>query len=248
MKNIIGILPTYRFEDTDSPYDDAYKFVPLYSIKVHKAGGTPIGILLNDKELDTSVLDICDGFIIPGGNEVYGFLFDVINYCIENNKPLLGICLGAQSLAIFSEIYDRTKDSKEFLKEYSKIELETGGDVLNKLNDGSMALHSKHYSRFEPDKAKHLIKIKSESHLFNIYGGSKNVASMHSYDFRKVGTDFEVTATASDGVCECIEYKDKKYFIVGVHFHPEVEEDNDIFDYFMNEVKKSCQSHLMQHN
>jgi multisubunit Na+/H+ antiporter MnhF subunit len=52
MRGIIGILPTYRFENTDSPYDDAYKFVPLYSIKVHKAGGIPIGILLNDKELD----------------------------------------------------------------------------------------------------------------------------------------------------------------------------------------------------
>ena len=27
MKKIIGILPTYRFENTDSPYDDVYKFV-----------------------------------------------------------------------------------------------------------------------------------------------------------------------------------------------------------------------------
>ena len=62
MKKVIGILPTYRFEDTDSPYDDAYKFVPLYSIKVHEAGGLPVGILLNDKKLDMDVLDMCDGF------------------------------------------------------------------------------------------------------------------------------------------------------------------------------------------
>ena len=238
MKKIIGILPTYRFEDNDSPYNDAYKFVPLYSMKVHQAGGTPIGILLNDKELDMSVLELCDGFIIPGGNKVYEFLFDVINYCIVNNKPLLGICMGAEAIAIFSEIYETTKNSEDFLKVYSEIEQKTDGAVLKRLDDSSMAHHSNHYSRFEPDKAKHLIKIKSESHLFNIYGGSKNVASMHSYDFRKIGNDFEVTATTSDGVCECIEYKDKNYFIVGVHFHPEVEEDNDIFDYFMNEVKK----------
>jgi len=236
MRGIIGILPTYRFENTDSPYDDAYKFVPLYSIKVHKAGGIPIGILLNDKELDMSVLDMCDGFIIPGGNKVYEFLFDVINYCIKNNKPLLGICAGAEAIAIFSEIYEETKDSKDFLKVYSKIEEETGGAVLKKLDDNSMAIHSNHYSKFDPEQAKHFIRIESESHLFNIYGNSKNVASMHSYDFRKVGNDFKVTARTSDGVCECIEYKNKDYFIVGVHFHPEVEEDDEIFNYFMNEV------------
>ncbi|MBR6252409.1 MAG: homoserine O-succinyltransferase [Clostridia bacterium] len=238
MKKIIGILPTYRFEETDSPYDDVYKFVPLYSIKIHEAGGLPIGILLNDKKLDMDVLDMCDGFIIPGGNKVYDFLFEVINYCIKKNKPILGICLGAEAIAIFSEIYEKTKNQENFLKVYSEIEQETEGAVLNKLDDSSMALHSRHYSRFEPDSAKHIIKPKEGSHIFNIYGDSKNVASMHSFDFRKIGEDFEVTATASDGVSECIEYKDKNYFIVGVHFHPEVEEDNKIFEFFMNEVNK----------
>ncbi len=238
MKKIIGILPTYRFEETDSPYDDAYKFVPLYSMKIHEAGGTPIGILLNDKELDMDVLDICDGFIIPGGNRVYDFLFDVINYCIEKNKPILGICLGAEAIALFSEIYEKTKNPSEFLKVYSEIEKETDGAVLKKLDESSMAIHSRHFSRLDPSSSKHLITIMKESHLFNAYGDSKNVSSMHSFDFRKVGSDFEVTATTSDGVCECIEYKDKNYFIVGVHFHPETEEDNQIFDYFMKEIEK----------
>ncbi len=238
MKKIIGILPTYRFENTDSPYDDVYKFVPLYSIKVHEAGGMPIGILLNDKKLDMSVLDICDGFIIPGGNKVYDFLFDVINYCIENNKPILGICLGAEAMAMFSEIYEKTKNPEEFLKVYSEIEDENGGEPLNKLLEESLSIHSKHYSRYEPDNAKHLITIKNGSHLHNIYGDSRNVASMHSSDFKNIGDAFEITAKAVDNVSECIEYKDKNYFIVGVHFHPEVEDDNIIFDYFMNEVKK----------
>ncbi len=234
----IGILPTYRFEDTDSPYDDAYKFVPLYSIKVHEAGGMPIGILLNDKKLDMSVLDICDGFIIPGGNKVYDFLFDVINYCIEKNKPILGICLGAEAISLFSEVYEKTRRTEEFLRAYSEIEKENNGELLKLLDDESMAVHSRHYSKYEPDKAKHLITIKSGSHLYNAYGESKNVASMHSFDFRKIGEDFEITAKAEDNVSECIEYKDKNYFIVGVHFHPEVEEDNDLFNYFMNEVNK----------
>ena len=238
MKRIIGILPTYRYEETDSPYDDAYKFVPLYSMKVHEAGGLPIGILLNDKELDMEVLNMCDGFIIPGGNKVYEFLFDVIYYCIKNNKPILGICLGAEAIALFSEIYEKTKNPEEFLSTYSKMFQESDGKVLKPLNEKSMQIHSNHYSRFEPDTAKHLIKIKENSHLFNAFGNSKNVASMHSFDFKYVGNDFEITATAEDNVSECIEYKDKNYYIVGVHFHPEVEEDSDLFNSFMQEVEK----------
>ena len=238
MKKIIGILPTYRFENTDSPYDDAYKFVPLYSIKVHEAGATPIGILLNDKELDMDILDKCDGFIIPGGNKVYEFLFDVINYCIEKNKPLLGICLGAQAIDIFSIIYDKTKNPSEFRKIFNELDKGDEDELLKLLDGESYKLHSRHFSRNNPIDSKHRIITKNDSHLYKIYGESKLVSSMHSFDFKEVGKEFEITATAEDDVCECIEFKNKDYFIVGVHFHPEVEDDNDIFNYFMDEVNK----------
>lgn len=41
-----------------------------------------------------------------------------------------------------------------------------------------------------------------------------------------------------DNVIEAIELKDKDNFILGVQFHPEVLEDNDLFCYFINYIKE----------
>ena len=47
----------------------------------------------------------------------------------------------------------------------------------------------------------------------------------------------KVTARANDNIIEALEYKDKWYFIIGVQYHPELDDDK-IFKYFINEVTK----------
>ena len=64
-KPIIGIIPTFVYSETD-PYQDKANFVTMYSEKIEKSGGIPIGIL-GDVESFTS---ICDGYIWPGGNKI----------------------------------------------------------------------------------------------------------------------------------------------------------------------------------
>ena len=51
-------------------------------------------------ELDREVLDSYDGILIPGGFGERGFegKLDAVDYAIENNVPLFGICLGMQSM------------------------------------------------------------------------------------------------------------------------------------------------------
>lgn len=75
--------------------------------------------------------------------------------------------------------------------------------------------------------------------LYSIYKTNKlSVVSLHSYDFKFVGKDFKASAKAIDGVNEAIEYNDPNYFILGVHFHPELDDNNLIFERLIAEGEK----------
>lgn len=73
----IGIMPTavnnYTFAETGS-----YKVSDLHS-----------------------VLDLCDGFIIQGGDKIYSYEMQTIGYAHHLDKPILGICMGMQAMGIF---------------------------------------------------------------------------------------------------------------------------------------------------
>lgn len=56
----------------------------------------------DNKTIDKNVLDLCDGIIIPGGTDVHDYHYQIIDYCIKNNKPLLGICMGCQAIGLYS--------------------------------------------------------------------------------------------------------------------------------------------------
>lgn len=49
----------------------------------------------------SSDYSFCDGFVIQGGKDIEDWFYDVIDYAIKNNKPLLGICLGCQTLGTY---------------------------------------------------------------------------------------------------------------------------------------------------
>lgn len=62
-----------------------------------------IGILNYDNSLiNTEILDLCDGIIIQGGKDIYPYHFQILEYCIKNNIPLLGICMGHQIIGLYS--------------------------------------------------------------------------------------------------------------------------------------------------
>ena len=44
------------------------------------------------------MIDMCDGIVCPGGNDFYDYDLKVVEYCYKINKPLLGICLGMQTM------------------------------------------------------------------------------------------------------------------------------------------------------
>jgi len=61
------------------------------------------------------------------------------------------------------------------------------------------------------------------------------VVSLHSIVINRVPKNFVVSAVAEDNVIEAVEYEDN---ILGVQFHPEIEEDSKIFEWLIEKSKK----------
>lgn len=179
-------------------------------LAVTKIEGIPILILPVDKEdlscknlyseeeikdLE-SVLSLCDGFILPGGDTWYRLDEVVIDYAIKRDKPLLAICLGMQ---VLSKVLSGEK--------------RIGYD--NTIKNNTLINH------LEPNKDYvHSVIIDKNSKLYSIIGEEKIIVnSRHSYHVPELDNAL-VCARSSDGLIEGVELKDKK-FIIGVQWHPE---------------------------
>ena len=179
-------------------------------LAVTKFDGIPILILPVDKEdlsyknlyseedikdLE-SVLSLCDGFILSGGDTWYRLDEVVIDYAIRRDKPLLAICLGMQALS-------------KVLSGEKRIAYD------NTIKNNTLINH------LEPNKDYvHSVIIDKNSKLYSILGEKKiTVNSRHSYHVPELDNTL-VCARSSDGLIEGVELKDKK-FIIGVQWHPE---------------------------
>ena len=169
---------------------------------------------IDQKKLDY-ILNLCDGFIIPGGTNFYQFDEYIINYAYQNNKPLLAICLGFQALC---SLYAPNRNKK---------------DMTKKMNNDS------HYGN--PKKYIHDIKIEKNTLLNEILKEETiKVNSLHHDYIDFIPNNLTVSAYSKDGIVEAVESKKHKFFL-GIQWHPEYLMDEysiKIFDYFVNKVKE----------
>lgn len=186
-----------------------------YINKLMEHNNSVIGLITSNdfKQIDEKVLDMCDAILIPGGSEIKEYHFHLIDYCVKNNIPLLGICLGMQAIAIYS---DRTNGLQK-VSHHCPANLENKEKVL---------------------EFKHEISIKEDSLLHKLYKDTLTVNSRHNYAVKNVKEPFKITATC-DGVIEALELVNDNQFIVGVQFHPEVtNEVDELFKAFTNRANK----------
>jgi putative glutamine amidotransferase len=222
-KPVIGVLATSNYMVTNDSFADTYRYGNNYIKKILDNGGIPLLIPYVDDRVIFESLEMCDGLILPGGNRVLSSSLEVIDYFYKSNKPILGICLGMQTLAMYSVNKDR-EEAKRIIKV-----IDNGVDhwpfELYRDSDSQLA------HKLKIDKNSKLYKILKEENL--------EVNSVHKCTITEVGRGFKVSAYSEDGLIEGIEYDGDDKFIVGVQFHPEVlPQFNNIFEVFLDECKK----------
>lgn len=94
MKPIIGVVG--RFERI-SEVNNAIVLYENVVKAIVKSGGSVIGIPYYDE----SLIDICDGIVLEGGDDNNIEDLNFIKYCYKKDIPLLGICLGMQMMGTF---------------------------------------------------------------------------------------------------------------------------------------------------
>lgn len=166
-----------------------------------------------EKEDLKTMVDLCDGIIIPGGYKWFNYDEYVVNYAIKKDIPILGICMGMQLLAK----YDNQQNCLNLIQ-----------SEINHCKQG--------------EKYVHKINIEEDSLLYKIVGTKKiKVNSKHRFHVNKIN-QFKVSALSEDGSIEAIELPNKK-FVLGVQWHPEKmldydESANKIFDVFLSKCDK----------
>lgn len=87
--------------------NDGYKFNEEVIRVIYRYNCVPIGIIVDFKDEPHKIfnqikplLDSCDGFILQGGSEYYDIDMLIVRYLYEKNIPVLGICLGMQTIAM----------------------------------------------------------------------------------------------------------------------------------------------------
>jgi putative glutamine amidotransferase len=82
--------------------------------------------------------------------------------------------------------------------------------------------HRRHDQRHAATKPHHFIKIKKRSRVGRACKRQRlKVNSLHRFHVVEVPSGFTVSARATDGVIEAMEYDADGRWIVGVQFHPE---------------------------
>ncbi|NBW84951.1 MAG: gamma-glutamyl-gamma-aminobutyrate hydrolase family protein, partial [Proteobacteria bacterium] len=125
--------------------------------------------------------------------------FYIIEYAIQNQMPILGICRGMQMMNVA-----------------------TGGSLIVDI-PSEVKNHLDHQNGL-PEDSYHRVMIEKSSLLNSLLESNEEIVnSNHHQSVDKLGKNLVISAKTSDGVVEAIEWKDKENmaWFLGVQWHPE---------------------------
>ncbi|HTP19174.1 MAG TPA: gamma-glutamyl-gamma-aminobutyrate hydrolase family protein [Solirubrobacteraceae bacterium] len=223
-------LPTYLGERTILDTLD-----PAYAARVFDAGGLPLVVSRPDGDALDDVLALADGLLLTGGGDVdpasYGAELEnadepdrpadewelaLIAAARERGLPTLGICRGAQLLAVAH-----------------------GGRLGQRVSlaDGHRELGGLAPEEILADR--HEVTVRPGSRVQRALGaGAVAVNTIHHHEIADAG-ELEVTATAPGGVIEAVEPR-TGWACVGVQWHPEKMHEPSQLGLFAQLVSAAC--------
>lgn len=181
-------------------------------------GGVPLIIpVTSNEEVIKSQINTVDAVILSGGNDIDPrnyhenttlesddlmpswdwFDLQVVQLAERANKPILGICRGAQiiNVAHGGSLYQDLK-----YRQHTSLQ---------------------HLYHDHPDQVTQTISINTGSKLAHIFGQTKlAINSFHHQAIHRLGRHLQATAWAEDGVIEGFESPQQA--IIGVQWHPEM--------------------------
>ena len=190
-----------------------------------KAAAWKVGVKLkivwiNAEEATETDFEAVGGIVVPGGFGVRGVegKISAATYCLEHDKPYLGLCLGMQTAVIAAARRGGLKEanSEEFVETEQNVVYIMEGQKGKESTGGTMRLGD------------YPAKLVAGSKIADIYGAAKVIERhRHRYEVnQKFLKEIEkgglvVAGTSPDGkLVEFVEAPDCKYF-VATQAHPE---------------------------
>jgi len=93
-RNMLGVYETYQKAVTFSG-GIPLSILPTSMINYDESNHNTKNTTEENQDL-IQILKLCDGIILPGGDEAYFYDYFIADYCYKNDIPVLGICLGMQ--------------------------------------------------------------------------------------------------------------------------------------------------------
>ena len=139
MYPIIGIISRKSLSESGHNIDIAYSDI-IYSVT--KSKGIPI--VISNNNID-KYLNICDGFILQGGDDIDNNNLEIIKLLYDKNIPLLGICLGMQEMSIINNgiLYDIDNHKND---SFHEIVINENSLLYKILGVGKTMVNSRHKS------------------------------------------------------------------------------------------------------
>jgi putative glutamine amidotransferase len=198
-----------------------------YVRAVERAGGRAV-LVPPDEDGIPEVLDALDGLIFSGGNDMEpeGYGADahpettgtnperdrgelaLLEAALALDLPVLAICRG-----------------------FEVLNVARGGDIVQHLPE--IVGHEEHREVLGAF-SEHAVRVDPSSRIGEVRG---SVMSHHHQGIGRVGEGLREVAWAEDGTVEAIEDPEKP-FLVGVLWHPEVGEDQRLFEQLVEAARK----------
>ena len=114
-------------------------------------GGIPIGITLTSNYKNQ--IDMCDGILFQGGDEFDKYDMDALKYIYDIDKPVLGICLGMQLMAMLfnGEMIDIIGHKKKLSYVHS-VYIKRNSKLYNIFKTNNIKVNSRHKSAIKNTK------------------------------------------------------------------------------------------------